>query len=68
MSKFVKIKVWKSSSKKEEEIEALINIDNITEVQDLDGYIGIFFGMHRWTYSNMSLNDFYKLIDNKYTR
>lgn len=67
MSKFVKIKVWKNSSGITE-TEALINIDNITEVRNLDGYIVIYFGMNRWTYSNMSLDDFHKLIDNKYVR
>lgn len=67
MSKFVKIKVWEGNSGKTE-TEALINIDNITEVRKLDDYIVIYFGMNRWNYSNMSIDDFYKLIDNRYTR
>lgn len=67
MSKLIKIKTWEDDAKKIE-TEALINIDNITEVRSLKNYIVIYFGMNRWTYANMSLSDFYKLIDNRYTR
>lgn len=67
MSKFIKIKTW--DTKRDVEFDTLINVDNITEVKHLgNGYILIYFGMNRWTNANMSLDDFYKLIDNRYAR